>query len=495
MSKLGTENLSQKLSRTTRDVPQLQQPPPEAALQRVARQQWQEPHQPAPPNRTLTPQVPLRQAPRQQIVQQMHGPSMMFNQENIPILNQIPKEYIIAIMEYRRGQLLRADAVHGLLMLDHTLRRNVSLEDVEDRIIKIQNLINERKLSRKKISPDQSEEYGNMVHYIDMGIASGSIHSKQMDDSRKWTIAGWSIWLSFRSNSVDSHPGFNLFFQIVSSSAIQAIEEVIRNVDWTDVPQIEAQNINLVIHVLEATTPQTQSVRQQAVWNKRYDKANRAWNHQVILVLKYDHTMEYNSISGMNLLKPQFRRLSPKNILTSYIDAVTDDAGSEMATGYNPAHSSRSDSEDSDIVVNLQEDEFLTKLEMLSEYYKRVTIHELGHIFHALLHPIEFALLNPAILKKNIMASPIYKIENNVSVVSKKLVFLEGKQVGRAFLMYAQANEREAIAELFTAMVLGAKISPSLYTWYIAHGGPKFKDPQLIFSPEEPSAGPPDAPR
>ncbi len=478
---LGSENLSDKLSRASRNGPQpRQEPVREVRLQRASQQQLQVPQRQMSFQHARTPQVPLQQAS-----QQTPRLSIMNEPRNGQDLMQIPERYIAAIMAHESGQLLTPDVISGLSMLDHTLRQEMPIDDVENRIMRIQYLIRNRTLTRDKISPDQSEPYNRTVYNIrQVGERHGYYTSKERRCSSEWAVEGWNISLSFWTCSANASDfGFRQFFTIVSCAVTNAIWNVINKIDWSDVPQIKQQNVKIVVYVLESDIPSVGQIHQQAIWKKQYNAVDSTWHHDIMLILKYNHAMNGQSISGFNLLEQLHknkRAPTPKQII------ATSDMSSKRATGYNPS----SDLDDN-IGVYPQ---FLSDLEMLKEYYRRVTIHELGHIFHALLHPIQFALLNPVIIEKDAIGAYMYKTEDSASFILNESILLDGKQIEKRFLTYALNNEREAIAELFSAMVLGAQISPLLYGWYLSHGGPKFKNPPLITSPDVPPNPPPNTP-
>lgn len=340
-------------------------------------------------------------------------------------------------MNHKWGNIFLNDVKEGLLMLDHTLTSQREMQDLEYRIMNIQNLVTVRHLDRAKIAPDQAEEYFDVERKLKKSVKLSGLGIQE-----EWVRGRWSIGVSYAENREKDPDDLIKFKQLVAVSIRHAISDVVDRVDWDDVPQIDRQNVHIIVCIPETDSGSVQ-VMQQAIWKKEYDQSEDTWKHEILLVLKYNHGIQgLTSISGLNLSLPDGS--TPKSIMRSSPDP---------------------------------------QKEMLGEYYRRVVIHELGHILHALLHPIEFALLNPASVQKDILEKPKYKIEDNISTIFKEPILLNENKIPDKNLIYARNNEREAIAELFTAMMLGCKITPDLYKWYILHGGPKLKPNVLPDSP------------
>lgn len=102
--------------------------------------------------------------------------------------------------------------------------------------------------------------------------------------------------------------------------------------------------------------------------------------------------------------------------------------------------------------------------EELAEYTGYIISHEMGHVLHALLHPAEFKVLSTLLNTGSIETA-------KVPAVFRRMI--ETALPGSS--MYAVANVREALAELYTAMVNGIRIPEVLYSWYKANGGPQVR--------------------
>lgn len=106
----------------------------------------------------------------------------------------------------------------------------------------------------------------------------------------------------------------------------------------------------------------------------------------------------------------------------------------------------------------------------LNIYLRGVITHELGHAFHALLHPAEFRILNAR-------AKDSKSYEQRKP--PKEIIDMMVKAFGINATYGAMGGSVEAIAEIFNALIHKIPVPTKLYEWYARNGGPQIKDPTL----------------
>lgn len=94
------------------------------------------------------------------------------------------------------------------------------------------------------------------------------------------------------------------------------------------------------------------------------------------------------------------------------------------------------------------------------KYFSYIISHEMGHVLHALLHPAKFKVLS------TILNTPSLE---TMKVPPEIRGLLDSALPGSSG--YAKANIREAVAEIYTALVNGIQIPSTLYEWYLENGG------------------------
>lgn len=355
------------------------------------------------------------------------------------------KDYMEAIKQFNLIGLIPNNVFMGMNELDHTLvyGDSANVGKQLSMIRKANMLMKKRHMDTSIISVDQSE-----------GLNSLFLHNPQenynciekFESNYHWiprSDMSFPISCSVFRESNPKDESYAIFLVQWGPYIKKIVSTVLSKISPEEVSPIQNQTVNLSIFISENGT-------QQSVWKKTREQ--NTWKHDVIIMLRYNKRFDINSIPGLSLsfLGP---KLSPSDIIKKiFVPADNESFGCSK----DPA------------LVNL------------FTYYERILVHEIGHVLHAILHPVEFTLLNPVPITKDALFRPKFSSETEAGMVLKKYGEMLTYEIGKEHLTYAVKNEREMIAELFTALYMGIELPEQLYNWYIDHGGPKFYDTPII---------------
>lgn len=508
MSTNSPGNLSDILSRATRDAPRPQQaPPPQVPQQQILTQQAGQPH-------TLFHQVPqqlFQQAPQQQIRQpqvffppifQQHMPQQIFpeNEINDLFVNALQfagryaeiefeekvDDILSAISSWRfysdnpfgqaieillNGQsvfilrLIASFILHDIPVFDvlpHYLLNNSF--DVMYRFI-VQTVIT---IKRFATSLDFDPQGGllNVPGFIEI-IKTVKVdqyptlhnikekNSSRFDDNFNG-ISDICIELHF-DLPVDRHFQINIIFltnigknqpalgKLIASSATDAICQCYNNLSLDEKLQWKSSLIRITL-LLQSSLDNKVCVQQQSMWLHK----ESIFCQNIFILLKINPKAIDFSISSFNTKAPFLKEEKDKSFNTK-VDY------------------------DTNFIIKRQE--------LFSKYFTQVIMHEMGHNFQAALHPLDFRIRNSMTKNDEIHVPPD---------TLKVLVRLFGTPA-----VYSSRNRLETIAELFLFYNLsvdeqlgllehGRRPSPELntpdaiiedlrtiYAWYCAEGGPQ----------------------
>ena len=348
------------------------------------------------------------------------------------------KDYMEAIKQFDLKGLIIGlipnNVVMGMNELDHTLvyGNNDRVEEQLSMIRKANMLMKKRHIDTSIISVDQSKGFTNENTKIQNEHPSKTFQITPFRKSDHDFSLPITCKIFRQSDSRDE--SYAVFFNKFVPHIEDIVPSVFNRIKYEELSRIRNQAINLSIFISEDSM-------QQSVWKKEYIKGR--WIHDVIIVLRYNAKFDKNSIAGKS--RPDINsKLSPKNVIERIF--IQNDEESLGSTA-DPM------------------------LAALFTYYEYILVHELGHVLHAILHPVEFTLLNSVLIKTDVIGKKKYSDDSEAASLIK-----EWKNKGNIpsnYLQYAQKSTRELIAELFTAMYMGIRIPENVYKWYIDNGGPK----------------------
>ena len=211
----------------------------------------------------------------------------------------------------------------------------------------------------------------------------------------------------------------NIFAQIASNAAEMAVKESLMGLSTSEKRLLREQNIKMTIFVVGKSNQQ-----QQSIWKKSKGQ------HDVTIYLHGGHAFTPFSVAGGLTTKTRSKLDLKQNSLSSMCGALNDTE--------------------------------------IHRYCYAVTTHELGHVFHALLHPLEFNLLNSA---TSTGIQQTFTV-GDITFSEAKTMFKNSVGNQASFYAFNSQSPLEFIAEIFTTLRLGGQIDHRLYDWYIANGGP-----------------------
>ena len=414
MSKNGPGNLSDILSRATRDVPQPQQaPPPQVPQQQIFIPQTRLPQTRLPQTRqlqTLLPRVPQQTNQHSRLQQvtppqqgRLHAPAPVIeyvspnseqqiqanrNSALMPNFLQIAtqpspfpdKEFGILLKKVLDTSAPCNERIHACLVLNHLPTTMFKSGDETSTATEKRNLLeytyNTIELFLKsvgiKVGDTFNTQYFEMlvdtIQYdqraiffqTNLNLSLGST-VQESEEVSSWDFNECRVHLGISSQiKPPSQPNrFKQFDRVKIHSEDSAIRKCFNNLDNEEIDCLRSSNINITLLLwVNMTDNRPAMFQQQSIW---LNTAPGSKQHEVIIILKINPSEMKLDHFSFNIAAPAIQK--EKN--TFYSPQIQN----YYLWIYNH----------SNLFIN---------------YYEQVILHEMGHVLHVVLQPLQFLLVN-----------------------------------------------------------------------------------------------------